>query len=212
MNMTFNIKKYLILSFFLVFGSVSAPTYSVDLPAEGARDLIKFAAETVISYAKTNRTALQEDPTDLYITVNEIISPHVDFPRVARWILGKHWRKASQEQRLVFQDEFRKLLIRTYAKALLKVSDEKLIYPPLKGSVKNGKYTVRSALVLPDGRKFTVQYRMHNKDQSWKIYDISVEGVSLVSTYRSSFATEIRKVGLDGLLDNLVSKNEGFNI
>ncbi len=208
MKYLFN-KKH-ILALFLVVAS--SATLAVEVKAEDARELIKTTAEEVIDHVKGNRQSLEKDPNQLYSLVNEKIVPFVDFPRMSRWILGKHWRKASKAQKVQFTNEFKKLLVKTYATALLKFSDEKITYPPAKGEVKKGKVNIKSEITLPDGRQFSVQYRMHHKDQNWKIYDISVDGVSLVSTYRSSFSTEIRKVGLDGLLANLVEKNKGFKI
>ena len=209
MKMKHIYKRY-ILSCLLVLASYA--TLAGDVRAEDARDLIKKTAEGVIAHVKINRLAMEEDPAQLYAMVNEKLAPHVDFQRMSRWILGKHWRKASDDQKSQFTDEFKKLMIKTYATALLKLSDEEISYPPIKGETRNGKVSIKSEIVTPDGRRFTVLYRMHHKDQSWKIYDISVDGVSLISTYRSSFATEIRQVGLDGLLDNLENKNEGVNI
>ncbi len=202
------LKKIHYLAFFFLLVSTGAMASKAD----DAREVIKTTAEGVIEYVKANRSDLEEDPAQLYTLVNERLVPIVDFPRVARWILGKHWRKASEEQKLKFTDEFKKLLIKTYGTALLKISDEQIIYPPMKGDSTKGKVNVKSEVILPDGRRFSVNYRMHNKDANWKIYDISVDGVSLISTYRSSFKTEIRKVGLDGLLESLAKKNEGFKI
>ena len=209
MNNNHFFNKLHLLVFFCMFAASTAMANGAD----DARDVIKTTAEGVIEHVKTNRASLEQDPSKLYTLVNERLVPIVDFQRVSRWILGKHWRKATDEQKLQFTNEFKKLLIKTYSTALLKISDEKLVYPTMKGDGSKGKVTVKSEVILPDGRHFAVNYRMHNKDSnSWKIYDISVDGVSLISTYRSSFKTEIRKVGIDGLIDNLVKKNDGFEI
>ena len=207
-----SMKSFLNLIFAFFFFITTSSVIADEIKAEDARELIKTRSEEVISHVKLHRKSLKEDSSKLYSLVNKKMVPHIDFTRTSRWILGKHWRKASKEQRLQFSNEFKKLLIRTYSKALLKLSDEKINYPPVKGSVKKGKVSVKSEIILPDGRRFNVKYRMHHKDQDWKIYDISVDGVSLISTYRSTFSTEIGKVGLEGLLENLVKKNKGFNL
>lgn len=204
------IKIQQILFLILFFGSSTILTAS-EISAEDARELIQTTAEDVIAHVESNRSRYEADPSQLYGLVNEKVSPSVDFSRMSRWILGKHWRKASPEQQVQFTSEFRKLLIKTYATALLKFSGEKISYLPVT-DIKNGKVRVKSEIVLSDGKHFNVQYRMHNKDKDWKIFDISVDGVSLVSTYRSSFSTEINKIGFEGLLNNLVSKNKGSNI
>ncbi len=205
--------RFTIIQFvaFLLIG-FNPNVLSAEAQAESAQQLIKRTADEVISYVKQHRAELEKDPQKLYKLVNEKIVPHVDLMRVSRWVLGKHWRKATTEQKKKFAEEFKKLLIRTYATGLLKFTDEKIVYPPVKGGIKNGKVTVRSDIILPDGQKFSIQYRMHHKDKVWKIYDIAVDGVSLVSTYRTSFSTEIKKTGLKGLLASLEEKNRGFTI
>lgn len=198
------------LFIFLIFANFAAIAESVD--AEDARELIKSTAEQVITRVVQDRKTLEKNPDMLYELVNTTIVPHIDFNRMSRWILGKNWRKASLTQKQRFADEFRKLLIRTYSTALVKFSDEEIVYLPIKEAVKKGRVTIKSEVRTPDGQRFGVDYRMHNKDKSWKVYDISVNGVSLISTYRSSFSTEIRRVGIDGLLSNLTNKNSGLNI
>ncbi len=196
--------------FYLIFMFFFCTSAAMANEAEEARLVIKTTAEEVIDYVKSHRSELEQDKAKLHKLVNEKLVPIVDFKRAARWILGKNWRKATKDQRLQFKDEFKKLLIKTYSSSLLKISDEKVLYPPVKGEVRNGKVSVKSTIITHDGKRFSVDYRMHNKDKDWKIYDISVDGVSLISTYRSSFTTEIRNVGLDGLIQNLVKKNKEF--
>ena len=198
--------------FALLFVIMSSTVTAEDFKAEDAREHIKTTAEYVIDHIKTHRSELEQNPSQLYALVQEKLVPIIDFKRVSRWILGKHWRKATEAQRSKFTNEFTKLLIKTYSTALLKISDEIITYPPARGDAKDGKVGVKSVITLPDGRQFNVQYRMHHKDQGWKLYDISVDGVSLISTYRYSFKTEIRNVGLDGLLANLAEKNKGFSL
>lgn len=210
MNIKYFLSKKHIFTFLLILASFT--TMAGEVRAEDARELIKTTAEEIISHVKTNRSGLENDPSQLYALVNEKIVPFVDFPRMSRWILGKNWRKASDAQKAQFTEEFKKLLIKTYATALLKLSNEVITYPSVKNKVKNGKVSIKSEVILPGGQRFSLQYRMHHKDQNWKIYDVSVDGVSLISTYRSSFSTEIRKVGLEGLIANLVNKNKGFKI
>lgn len=205
------IKLQQILFLVLFFGSSTILAAS-EISAEDARELIQTTAEEVIVEVQSHRSELEAHPDQLYTLVDEKIAPNVDFSRMSRWILGKkNWRKASQDQKEQFANEFKKLLIKTYSTALLKFSDEKISYLPVS-EIKNGKVKVMSEVTMPDGKSFNVQYRMHNKDVGWKIFDIAVDGVSLVSTYRSTFSTEIKKVGLDGLLKNLANKNKGVNI
>ncbi len=205
------IKVRSILALIVFFCTVTVLATS-EISAEQARELIQSTAEDVISNVKTHRLDYEADPKRLYYLVNNKVAPNVDFSRMSRWVLGKYWKKASKDQKVQFTGEFKKLLIKTYSTALLKLSDEEIVYPEVEGGVKDGKVKVKSEIILPDGKHFTVQYRMHNKDGNWKIFDITVGGVSLVSTYRSSFSSEISKVGIDGLLSNLVDKNQGIDL
>lgn len=209
MNRTVQILRFFSLLMFVLINSLSL---AAEASADEARSLIKTTADEVIARVKAERDDLSNDTNRLYHLVNSTIVPHVDFHRMSRWILGKHWRKASKGQQHQFVEEFKKLLIKTYATALLKFSDEEIVYLPAREQVKDGRVTIRSEVRRPDGQRFDVQYRMHHKDQDWKVYDISVDGVSLVSTYRNSFSTTIGKEGLEGLLAELFEKNKGLNI
>lgn len=180
--------------------------------ADDARELIKTTADQVVAEVRANHAELKEDTNQLYVLINELIVPHVDFKRMSRWILGKHWRKASATQKAMFMEEFKKLLIKTYGTALLKFSNEEIVYLPNNEPVKKGKVTVRSEIRQANGQRFNVQYRMHNKDNAWKVYDISVDGVSLISTYRNSFSTKINQAGLDALNAELAEKNQNLTL
>lgn len=209
MNRTVQILRFFSLLLFILINPLSL---AAEASADEARSLIKSTADEVIARVKTERDDLSKDTDRLYRLVNSTIVPHVDFHRMSRWILGKHWRKASTIQQSQFVEEFKKLLIKTYATALLKFSDEEIIYLPAKDQVEDGRVTIRSEVRRADGQRFDVQYRMHHKDQDWKVYDISVDGVSLVSTYRNSFSTKIGKEGIEGLLAELFEKNKGLKI
>ncbi len=180
--------------------------------ADDARAVIQTTADAVINEVKNNFDELNADTNKLYQLVNKEIVPHVDFKRMSRWILGKHWRKASSAEKAQFIEEFKKLLAKTYASALLKFSNEEIVYLPNNEAVKNGKVVIRSEIRQEKGQRFDVQYRMHHKDESWKVYDISVGGVSLVSTYRNSFSKKIEQAGIKGLNAELHEKNKGIEL
>jgi phospholipid transport system substrate-binding protein len=172
-----------------------------------AKQLVQSTADQVLARVRTERETLRVDRARLYGLVNELIIPHFDFRRISRWVLGKHWRGATPEQKQRFTEEFQKLLTRTYATVLLEYVDQEIRYLPVKAAPSADKVTVRSEITRPGaGVPIPVNYHMHSKDDAWKVYDISVDGVSLLSTYRSSFGPEVRKYGLDGLISRLEAK------
>jgi phospholipid transport system substrate-binding protein len=149
---------------------------------------------------------LQQNPDGIYDLVKEIITPHFDFIRISAWALGKHWRTASKEQKLRFITAFRTLLVQTYGVVLLDYTDQELRYLPLRDDPASGDVTVRTEVIQPNGEAVSINYRLYLKNGAWKVYDISVEGVSLVTNFRTSFATEIKQAGLDSLIQRLEAK------
>ncbi|HEB95597.1 MAG TPA: ABC transporter substrate-binding protein, partial [Sedimenticola thiotaurini] len=127
-----------------------------------------------------------------------------DFERMSRLALGRHWRKASEQQRQAFVAAFRQLLVRTYATALLNYSDEQIVYKPLRQEPTGKEAVVNTLVSEPGGAPVPIDYRLHlGSDGHWRVYDVIVDGVSLVSNYRSSFGSEIRRRGMDGLIRKL---------
>lgn len=177
------------------------------LAARDAEVLIKETADTVIARVKTERDLLRRDSARLHRLVDELIIPHFDFPRMSQWVLGKHWRAADPGQRTRFMSEFRMLLVKTYATALLEYADREFRYYPARTVANSDIVTIRSDIAQPGNAVIPISYRMHVRDNRWKVYDISVDGVSLVATYRASFASEVRKSGIDGLIASIAAKN-----
>ena len=139
--------------------------------------------------------------------MHEYILPHLDEVTIAKLALGKNWRNASREQKIEFINEFRDLLIRTYGKSLSEFSDQTINYFPVKLAAGEDKVVVKSEVLQSGGPSIPVAYRMRLKDNEWKVYDLSIDGVSLVTSYRGTFAQEIRKGGMEGLLKLLKDKN-----
>lgn len=171
---------------------------------ETPEQVIKATAEAVIQRVSAERDALRSDPVRLHSMVDEMIVPHFDFRRMAQWVLGKHWREASAEVQGQFVDEFKNLLIRTYATALLEYGNQTIEYFPAQES--GNAVTLKTALAQPGTLPIPIVYRMHQKDGAWKVFDVSVDGVSLLTTYRASFSSEIRKNGIDALIADLASR------
>lgn len=139
--------------------------------------------------------------------VENIIYPHVDFKRISALVLGKHWRKADKQQRARFTHEFQTMLVRTYARAFLEFDDWSIRYlPVVKKSSK--KVIVKTEILQPGRQPVAVSYRMVKANGEWKVYDIIIEGISLVTNYRKSFKNEMKRSGsLNAVIDTLAQRN-----
>ncbi len=184
-----------------------APAHAQD-PQE-AQQLVQQTAEKVLDRLKQDQERLKANPDLIYPLVEDIVLPHFDFARMSQWVLGKHWRSADAGQRERFTNEFRDLLVRTYAKALLEYTDQTIEYLPLLAGDNTERVVVRTQIVQKGSAyPIPINYNMYHRKDGWKVYDISVDGVSLVSNYRTSFASEIRTGGIDDLIAKLESRNK----
>ena len=170
-------------------------------------ELIKTTAEQVRARVAVERDTLRTDRDRLHQLVDDLILPHFDFDQMSQRVLGKHWQGANSTQRERFIDEFRKLLIRTYALALLDYVDREVRYFPVRAEPGAQMVTVKTEIDRPGGAAMPISYRLHITDDAWKVSDITVDGVSLVNTYQASFRSEVRKGGIDGLINSLAAKN-----
>jgi len=169
--------------------------------------MLKQTSDEVIAVLKQKSKQLEEDPGLVYELVHEYILPHLDEVTIAKLALGKNWRAANREQKIEFINEFRNLLIRTYGKSLSEFSDQEINYFPVRMEQGEDKVVVKSEVLQPGGPSIPVSYRMRIKDDAWKVYDLSIDGVSLVTSYRGTFDQEVRKGGIEGLLKYLKDKN-----
>jgi phospholipid transport system substrate-binding protein len=136
------------------------------------------------------------------------IVPHFNFTRMARLAMARNWRVATPEQQKEIATEFKTLLVRTYSTALVNYKGQKIDYKPLRAKPEDDEVTVKSE-VKPSGatQPVDIDYEMEKTPSGWKIYDVKVGGVSLVTTYRDTFASEVRERGIDGLIKSLAAKN-----
>jgi phospholipid transport system substrate-binding protein len=139
--------------------------------------------------------------------VEEKVLPHFDFARMTTLATGVGWRSATPTQQGLLIDQFRTLLVRTYSTALTRYTNQTLAFQPERLSPDGAKAVVRSLLKQPGAPELTIDYKMASTPGGWKIYDVAIEGVSLVTTYRDSFAEEVRTRGIDGLVKMLTDKN-----
>ena len=177
------------------------------MAATGPEQLIKETSDRVIDEIRTNAQQFEEDPQSVYDLVNTVVLPHFDFVAMTDLALGRYKDDVSEQQRPEIVNEFRMLLVRTYSSALLEYTDQVLIYLPMEGTEAEGRVTVRTEIEQAGGFPIPINYMLRNGDDGWKVFDISVDDVSLVTNYRSSFARAIKKNGVDGLIKTLRSRN-----
>ncbi|MCG8426657.1 MAG: ABC transporter substrate-binding protein [Chromatiales bacterium] len=151
---------------------------------------------------------LRREPGAVFGLVEQILLPHVDFNRFSQLALGKHWRRATAEQQRAFARSFQRMLVRTYAAAFLEYRTWQIKFLPRPEGVKTGSdLVIRSQVLFPGIKPVEVFYRMHHTARGWQIYDVVLEGVSLSTSYRSSFDRIVRQRGLDGLIAHLDKHN-----
>jgi phospholipid transport system substrate-binding protein len=181
------------------------PLLAVDA---GPEELIRSTANEVLDIIKKRQGEFTEEPSKLFELVDARVLPHFDFERMTELALGRYRRdiKGDQKPRLIH--EFRQLLVRTYGKALLEYTDQVIQYLPMRGSIEKGDVTVRTEIEQKGGFPIPLNYSLYKKEDGWKVYDISVDNISLVTNYRSSFSKKIKESGVDGLIESLKTRNE----
>ncbi len=171
--------------------------------------LVKETTDKLIAELTTNRKALMEDSEKLYRLVDELVLPHFDFLRMSKLVLGKYWRTANDAQREQFVEQFKNLLVRTYATALFEYTGQKIVYKPFRLKQGSTLAVVKTDILQQDGPKIPFNYSLKQNDNgTWKVYDIRVDGISLVTNYRTSYGQMIQNNGIDSLIASLVDKNK----
>lgn len=198
-------------TFLAALGSSSVFADSVAIEVESPVVLLEKTSTQVIKILRDDHELLLKEPDRVYKIVKDYILPHLDDVTMAKLALGKHWRKASKDQKIAFVNEFKNLLVRTYSKSMVEFKDQDIKYFPLHLAKGTQKTLVRAEIIQPNGPSIPMAYRMRVKNNAWKVYDIKIDGISLVTSYRGTFAQEVRKGGIDGLLQYLHDKNNKLN-
>lgn len=202
-------------SSFLVKMILLVPLMLGAIPANAemtADELVKQTADDVLNTIKNDKEIQAGNQQKIFALAEEKILPNFDFDRVCRMVLGKNWKTATPEQQAAFQKEFRSLLLRTYATALGKYRNQVIEYKPMRAEADAKNVSVKTQILQPGGQPIAVDYSLVKVDGGWKVYDIVIESVSLVTNYRSQFSNEIRTNGLDSLNKKLAEKNRAAGI
>lgn len=170
-------------------------------------ELIKTTAQDVLEIVKQDKDIQAGNQKKILELVDAKVLPHFDFVRMTKLAVGKHWRTASNEQKQALVTEFRNMLVRTYTKAFTVYRDQTVEVKPFKMAADATEVTVKTSINKPGAPPVPVDYEMQKSADGWKAYDVAIEGVSMVNSYRGTFDTQIQQNGIDGLIKMLSDKN-----
>ena len=185
-----------------------APATAADMMAPDV--LAKNVTEEVLAIIRADKDIQAGNQKKVLDLVETKIVPHFNFAGMTRIALGKNWSQASAEQRKALTNEFRALLIRTYTTAFTQYKNQTVEYRPLRLAPSDNDVVVKSFIKQPSGQPIAVDYNMEKTDAGWKVYNLKIEGISLVENYRNTFNTEIQKSGIDGLIKTLADRNKSL--
>ena len=177
-----------------------------------AQEVVEDTLNKMLDVYQENPDRFKSDPKFLRSEVQELIVPHIDFETMTKLAISKFWRQADKNQHEVLVTEFTTLLLNTYTAAIAqysgkKVDRDQIVFEPFRPSDREDRAEVKSKFVQPQGDDLTAVYKLRDKGGEWLIYDIVVNDISLVTSYRSAFSSEIEKGGIDGLIKTLKERN-----
>ncbi len=188
-----------------VVAVATAPVVHAEIVTPDA--LIKQVSNEVIDTVKADKAIQAGDVSKIITLVDTKVMPNVNFQRMTASAVGRNWRAATPEQQKRLQEEFKILLVRTYAGALTEVKNQTVGLKPMRAAATDTEVVVRTE-IKGKGEPIQLDYRMEKLADGWKIYDVNVAGVWLVEQYKNNFAQEIGSVGIDGLITKLAEKNK----
>ncbi|MFA7268242.1 MAG: ABC transporter substrate-binding protein [Sterolibacterium sp.] len=201
--------SYLLLAGFFLLLPVTAGAQKS--PADMAPDqLIKNVANEVLDIVRKDKDIQSGNRKKVIDLVDAKVLPHFNFSHMTQLALARDWRVATPVQQKALTEEFRTLLVRTYSKALTEYKNQTIEFKPF--ALKNGEtdVKVRTQIIQSGAKPITLDYYLELVPQGWKVYDIEVGGISLVTNYRDQFANEVRTTGIDGLIATLQAKNHSM--
>ena len=200
-----------ILDFLRVF--LLCALFGAALPAAASADkapdlLVRDVTNEVLEIVRADKAIQAGDTRRVIELVDAKVLPHFDFRRMTALAMGRDWNKASPEQKKRLTDEFNVLLVRTYSNALTSYKDQTVRYKPTKMPGGDADVVVKTEILQPGGRPVQLDYALEKQADGWKVFDVIVAGVSLVTNYRDTFNQEVRANGIDGLIKMLSDKNK----
>jgi phospholipid transport system substrate-binding protein len=207
MSMTMTLARQAIgASLFAVLAAVAMPANAQEAPDA----MVKRVSQDVIATIKADPLIQAGNEARIREVIEAKLVPNFDFPRMTALAMGKNWRAATPEQQKRLADEFKTLLVRTYSGALAKYRDETIDYKPLRMNPSDTDVTVRTLVMKSGGQPVQIDYTLTKSADGWKVFDVVIGGVSLVTNYRDEFNEQIKNGGVDGLIKTLADRNKGI--
>jgi phospholipid transport system substrate-binding protein len=169
---------------------------------------MRGAVDAVLERVSAQRAELEANPQLIHESVADIVTAYFDFNAMTRSAMGRYWPRAQDGQKAEVEAEFSELLIRTYGSAIFKYSGKPIAYKPVRWSSDRKRVLVPTVVETVAGAPVPIEYKLHEVDGVWRVYDVEIENISLVSNYRSTFTNEIRNSGVDGLIVKLKDRNK----
>jgi phospholipid transport system substrate-binding protein len=201
-----NMLRSLFLLLALVAGFNASPSLAADTPPDV---LARTTTQDVLTILKQDKELQSGNISKVHQLVEAKILPIFDFNRMTQLVIGKYWPRATAQQKQSLVIEFRNLLVRTYSNSLTAFTNQSIEYKPLVIKPGDTDVTVHSEIRQPGGQPIPIDYSMYKTAFGWKVYDVTIDGVSLVTNYRSSFSSVIRQKGIDGLIKTLADQSNG---
>jgi phospholipid transport system substrate-binding protein len=189
----------------IAFAFIAASAMAQEAPDA----LVKRVSQEVLGIIKSDPKVQAGDQARIREVVETKLLPYFDFERITALAMGRNWNKATPEQKAQLVEQFRQLLVRTYSGALTQYRDQTMDYKPLRADPNATEVTVRTEVVRQGQAPVPIDYSMAKNNPSWKVYDVIVGGVSLVTNYRDEFNEQIKSGGVEGLIKTLQAKNSG---
>jgi len=189
----------------LVFIAALLP--AIALAQEAPDALVKRVTDEVLAIIKADKDLQSGNSRKVAELADAKVLPHFDFTRMTRLAVGRNWQQASDAQKEQLVKEFRTMLVRTYSTSLTAYRNQTIEVKPVKMAAGDKEVTVRTAVIQQGGPQIPIDYAMEKADSGWKVYDVVIDGASLVTTYRGSFNEQVQRGGIDGLLKTLSERN-----
>lgn len=172
--------------------------------------LARSVTDEVLAIVRADKELQAGNPQKVAQLVEAKVLPHFNFARMTQLAVGRNWRQASPEQQKTLTEEFKTLLVRTYATAFSQYRNQTVDYRPVRMAANDTDVVVKSLIRQPAGQPIAVDYSMERFDGAWKVYDVKIEGISLVENYRNTFSGEVQRGGIEGLIRTLTDKNKAL--
>jgi phospholipid transport system substrate-binding protein len=172
--------------------------------------LARSVTDDVLAIVRADKDLQAGNPQKVAQLVEVKVLPHFNFPHMTQLAVGRNWKQASPEQQNALTEEFKTLLVRTYATAFSQYRNQSVDYRPVRMAPNDTDVVVKSTIKQPAGQPIAIDYSMEKLGGAWKVYDVKIEGISLVENYRNTFNSQIQKGGVDGLIKALSDKNKSL--